>query len=665
MKRFLKWTLIITGGSLVLVVAAVTLFITLVDVHQLQSRFETQLARTTGRSVSLGDDLRLSLFPWMGVSFSDLRIGNPPGFTENEFLAADAFEVGVRLFPLFTGNLQVDRFVLKSPRLSLITNKDRRTNWSKILPPSKAPAPSASQQDGNLPDVFRIKTFRADRLSIEDGTLFWIDHAEKTRRKISKINLSCKNISLHRPFDVALDCLADTHPLALKGTIGPLRKIREAQALEVDVTLTALKQLNVHVKGRIDNIPKNPTCKLALNIAPFSPRSLFSALRIAAPFLNTGPATFAHLALAVNAAGNPKEIHLNDGRLTLDETRFNFSMDMRNTTRPELRFDIEAGRIDLNRYLPPPNSDLPKSSKTEFDFEPLKRFTVDGRLRAEKVLMATTELENIKLQVNCRDGRLALKLDRMDLFGGRAGGTGSLDVTRDIPAFKINAAVSQIRSELASDAFLKKRPIQGPLGLAANISAAGLTMPDLTRSLNGTVSARGKNLTLLRFALDDILKEYEDTQRFGFLDIGSFFILGPFGPLLTRSYEQVGAAAAFKEGKSLIKNLNSDWKISQGVASTKDVAFATAKNRIAVRGKVNLVTKRFDNLEVALLDESGCARFSQTLNGPITNPEIAKADFVAKHIIAPITSLFTRTKKLLSKSRCKPFYKGIVAHPPK
>ena len=453
--------------------------------------------------------------------------------------------------------------------------------------------------------------------------------------------------------------------MALQGTIGPVRKTLDSEILDANLTLTALKQLSVRIQGRIDRILKRPTYDLALDVAPFSPRRLLAALKIKAPFLNADPKTFAHLALSVKADGNLKEIRLSDGRLKFDETTLNFSAGLQNPGRPKINVDIETDRIDLNRYLPSQKPSPPKSSKTKIDVAPMRRLNVDGRIRAKAIRIGKTDIQNLRLQVNCKNGRLAMKLERMDLYGGRAGGAGALDVTQKVPAFKINADIANISSEGVSKVFLEKSPVDGPLDLAANLSAKGMTLPDLTRNLNGTVSAKGENITLFRFNLDNILKEYEDTQSFGFLDIGSFFILGPFGPLLTRSYEQADAATAFKKGKSLIKNINSDWKISKGVASAKDVAFATNKNRIAVTGKVNLLKKCFDDLEIALLDENGCARFSQTLNGPIAKPDIAKADFVAKHIIAPITSLFTKTKKLLSGNKCKPFYKGVVAHPKK
>ena len=192
MKRFIKWILIAAGALLVLTVIAVIIFAIFFDVDRLKPQFEKQMTRTAGRSVSLGDDLKLSLFPWLGVSFSNLRVGNPPGFKENDFLTADAFEVKIKLFPLLIGDVQIDRVVLQTPRLFLITNKNGRTNWANSTREKKAPEVKDPEKGRDLTDVFQVKTLQANAFTIENGTILWIDHAGKSQFKISKSSLTAK-----------------------------------------------------------------------------------------------------------------------------------------------------------------------------------------------------------------------------------------------------------------------------------------------------------------------------------------------------------------------------------------------------------------------------------------------------------------------------------------
>ena len=84
MKGFLKWGAIIVGCFVVVIIAALVLIPMFVDVAKYKPVLESKVTEATGRPFSVGDDLSLSLFPWAGVSFSDLRLGNPDGFTEKE-----------------------------------------------------------------------------------------------------------------------------------------------------------------------------------------------------------------------------------------------------------------------------------------------------------------------------------------------------------------------------------------------------------------------------------------------------------------------------------------------------------------------------------------------------------------------------------------------------
>ena len=84
-KKFLKWAAIIVGCFVVVIIAALILIPMFVDVAKYKPMLESKVTEATGRPFSVGDDLSLSLFPWAGVSFSDLRLGNPAGFTEKDF----------------------------------------------------------------------------------------------------------------------------------------------------------------------------------------------------------------------------------------------------------------------------------------------------------------------------------------------------------------------------------------------------------------------------------------------------------------------------------------------------------------------------------------------------------------------------------------------------
>jgi AsmA protein len=129
MKTALKWVGLAVVCLVVIVIAALLIIPRFLDAKHYREPLEKMVSEASGRPFSVGGDVRLSLFPWAGVSFADLRLGNPAGFAEPEFVTIKAFEVRVKLLPLLSRDVQVERLVVSEPRVFLITNKDGRVSY--------------------------------------------------------------------------------------------------------------------------------------------------------------------------------------------------------------------------------------------------------------------------------------------------------------------------------------------------------------------------------------------------------------------------------------------------------------------------------------------------------------------------------------------------------
>jgi len=79
MKKTIKWIAVIAGILLLTLIVAIILIPQFVDVQKYKPEIEKLVMEQTGRSFSMGDDIELSVFPWIGISLSDLSLGNPKG----------------------------------------------------------------------------------------------------------------------------------------------------------------------------------------------------------------------------------------------------------------------------------------------------------------------------------------------------------------------------------------------------------------------------------------------------------------------------------------------------------------------------------------------------------------------------------------------------------
>ncbi len=99
--------------------------------------------------------------------------------------------------------------------------------------------------------------------------------------------------------------------------------------------------------------------------------------------------------------------------------------------------------------------------------------------------------------------------------------------------------------------------------------------------------------------------------------------------------------------------LVSEWTVRDGMAEAGDVAFATLKNRIALKGKLDIGKERFVDVTVAALDGKGCAKIRQTISGPFSAPQLDRVSAL-ETVAASIFGLFEQTRSLLNRERARP-----------
>jgi hypothetical protein len=319
---------------------------------------------------------------------------------------------------------------------------------------------------------------------------------------------------------------------------------------------------------------------------------------------------------------------------------------------------IEVGDLDLSiRNL--------FSNGTD-SLEPFKKisFTGDTRCRILKIYNFT--LMNLVMSAAGEKGMLDINPVSMNIFGGTGNGSLHVDVTGPSPHYRVIYTLNRVGiEEFLQQYSLKKFPektMEGPINFSADLTATGRNADEMKRSLNGSLSLNGENLMLYNMDIDALIMKYERSQHFNLVDLGAFLLAGPFGPVLTKSY---GSASLYEEsqgGKGIIKKLVSVWKVKNGIAEARDVALASKKQRIAMKGALNFINERFVDITVAALDKRGCAVFSEKVHGPFGKPQIEK-ESIFKSIAGPVLNPLEDAWNFIQGEECTVFYSGSVAQP--
>ena len=252
MKKVIKWFMIAVGFLAVVVIAMLLLLPVFMNVQKYKPYIERRVSEAVGRPFTMGDKFKVSLFPWAGVSLSDLQLVNPPGFDEKDFVSVKSFEIRVKLIPfLFSKfkDIQINHIVLNEPRIALIKQKDGKTTWAfKEKEPAQSKKNEIKPIEGEPGKEFTLKSLAVGDISINKGYILWMDHSNKEKNEISDLNLQLLDVSLDRPVNLKFAARMDGHPVSVNGSIGPVGEKPGRGSVPFDISVNALKQLAIHLK---------------------------------------------------------------------------------------------------------------------------------------------------------------------------------------------------------------------------------------------------------------------------------------------------------------------------------------------------------------------------------------------------------------------------------
>ena len=293
--------------------------------------------------------------------------------------------------------------------------------------------------------------------------------------------------------------------------------------------------------------------------------------------------------------------------------------------------------------------------------ELLKNLSFTAEFACREIRTKGLTFSDVKFTCKGKDGIFALDPVTMRLFGGQGSGSIGVDFSDPVPRYSVRSSLSKFRIEEYIKTISSKKVAEGSMDFSASLSMRGNSAKEIKQTTGGDISLRGENLTLYGNDLDREFARYESSQSFNLLDAGALFFAGPFGLAVTMGYNFASTSQG-SGGSSHIGKLFSDWKVEGGIAQAKDVAMATKENRIALKGRINFVSERFDDVTIALIDARGCARVKQKIRGPLRKPVVEKPN-VLMSIAGPALNLLKEARDLFTDGKCEVFYTGSVPAP--
>lgn len=362
--------------------------------------FKNQLANViylkTGRHIAINGEVKLSLFPWLGVIVNDVVLDNAPYpyFSKKKFATANKVAVQIKVLPLFRQKVVISKFVFKNLTINLERDDSGINNWDDITSFMDRNAGQKQeiemQQNGGLPMLY------FSNVDVSNAVINFDDIGDPSAPKHIKvafahldgegINVNGDMFALHAQGEfksntpnvnseficnanVTLDWQKKIYSIAgLKATgnvIGELLREKTAFSVSADIDSDISKQevtvnnlrlqlANLIATGqlRATNIIYAPEVVGDINIPTFDPKPLLHATG-AIKDLQAANAVWQSAALKATVQTTSKFLKVFNLELSLNGSTISGNASYSHFNDKFVVFSLDADKLNLDNYWSP------------------------------------------------------------------------------------------------------------------------------------------------------------------------------------------------------------------------------------------------------------------------------------------------------------------------
>ena len=170
----LKKAAYIAGGLIVVLFGLLLAIPSFLDLNDYKAEIADAVATATGRALSLGGDIDLTLLPAPALSVTDIGLSSVEGSRQPLLAEIGGLEVRVALLPLLSSQVQVERVTLINPVVWLEKLPSGQLNWEFGPPTEQRDAGGIGSTGASAPGV----DLSFDNIRIENGSINFLDSVQ-------------------------------------------------------------------------------------------------------------------------------------------------------------------------------------------------------------------------------------------------------------------------------------------------------------------------------------------------------------------------------------------------------------------------------------------------------------------------------------------------------
>lgn len=661
MARAIKIFLIVIAALVVLLAATVFVVTQVIDPNDFKPQIREQAMTQANLDLEIPGDLAWQFWPSLGVSLgrTEARIAGE----EELFAGINSASVGVAVWPLLFGQVEMDGVTLDGLEVNLVETADG-ANWEKIGPQDGAEeetAPAEEEQPGESGGMDIPLTIPS--VAITDGKIRYRNTTDGTDIRVEHFNFNAQDVSLEEPFpmqmslryqdqsDMRVDLNLDT---TLAADLDNNHFVLDPMTLDADIAGMTTNPVSVHLEQKLDvNLDEdraqvtdllleaagtrttgNATVtgltgemKVAgqIDTEPFDANAALEAIG-EEPIETSDDSALSKVALSATLDGPANSVMVNPLKVTLDSSTLSGKAGLENLETGKIVFDLNLDKITLDGYLPPQSGEEDSAAASgagggtggkeggttqlsEAELIPvdsLRPLLLDGSVKIGELNYDTIQASNIVFNVDAKDGVLRLTKASGDTLQGGFNASGRLDVSGNTPRISFKQNVSSMQLQPVVAMALDKDLAKGIFSMDLDFSASGNSEKALVNSAKGNASMNLADGTVRGLNL------------YGTLVGGVNDMLGRFQGLsaLIPNQESGKLPAALSEDTKII-DLTTKASLNQQVANLDSLEAKLDKGTLSGNGWMNMLTQEFD-LKIGMQSpELGGSKYLEDVTWPL------------------------------------------------
>jgi len=411
--------LLIRAGAVIgVLVVALLVLPSLIDLNSYKPRIIAEVKQATGRDLAIEGPIRLSLLPLPVVRLEGVKFANAAGAQNPNMAEAKSVAVRLSLGALLTGGIEASEVTLVAPRINLEIDATGQPNWAF------APSPNGSAP---LP-VHDVR--------IDGGTLSFSDARTGLSVSADRLDFAASATSMTGPVALTGSGSVDDTPLKFAVALGA----KATAGHEVDIALdTAGGRLAY--KGSVSAL--GPDARLSGTVSASADNLVLfvkTLARIAGqPKPHVPPLLAGKFSFEGPVALSRTDVSAKDFTLVLGGDTVTGSLAAKAGPVPTIEARVSAARLDLDRWLkeivlppeveakkqeaaqqaaPPPPPSLPTVTPATAR-EPSWLIGLNAKLVLDvgELIYNRQSVRNIAVEIEARNGAIAVPKFGVELPG--------------------------------------------------------------------------------------------------------------------------------------------------------------------------------------------------------------------------------------------------------